>query len=37
VTPPGQPVPDDEGEAEANDQLREEALEVEDVAHVRAR
>jgi hypothetical protein len=33
VSPPGEPVPHDESESETYDQLGQEVLEVEDVAH----
>ena len=37
MAPPGEPVADEEGETETEDQLREQVLEVEDVAHSRSR
>jgi hypothetical protein len=37
MPPPGEPVADEEGEAETEDQLGEQVLEVEDVAHSRSR
>jgi hypothetical protein len=37
VPPPGEPVPDDEGEAQTDDELGQEILEIEDVAHFWAR
>jgi len=33
IPPPGEPIADEKGEAETHDQLGEQVLEVEDVAH----
>jgi hypothetical protein len=37
MPPPGEAVADEESETETDDQLREQVLEVEDVAHSRSR